>query len=88
MASHTWTCITLPHRCASQSLLIRQQGCPLAVLAHNLSPGERITTEEPRHTDGERKNEEEPADCKSKDPLQLKDRELAEELSNTGGYKN
>ena len=64
-------------------LLISQQRRPLPILTHNLSPGERIAAQQSRHADSQREYEEQPANREGEDPLQLQDRQLAEELSNT-----
>jgi hypothetical protein len=50
-------------------LLISQQGSPLAVLANDLSSREGVASQESRHTDGEREDEQEAADGESEDPL-------------------
>ena len=64
-------------------LLIRQQRRPLPILAHNLSPGERIAAQQSRDADCKREHEEQPANREGEDPLQLQDGQLAEELAHT-----
>lgn len=54
-----------------QPLLIREQRRPLAILADNLSSREGITTQQSRHAHSKRKHEQQAADRKGKDPLQL-----------------
>ena len=73
---------------ASDSLLeslISQQRCPLTVLANNLSAREGIPAQKSRNTNRKRQNKKDAADSKRENPLQLQNRQLAQELADAGG---
>jgi hypothetical protein len=75
----------LLHRLHMATLLIGEQRRPLAVFADNLSSRKGVTTEQSRNANRKTQNEEQTADRKRKNPLQLQDGQLAQELSHTSG---
>jgi hypothetical protein len=68
----------------TSKLLIGQQGRTLTVLADNLTTGEGIATQESRHADRKREDEQKTADGESEDPLELEEVRACKELADAG----
>jgi Ulp1 family protease len=68
---------------SQERLVIRQQRRTLLVLAHNLSTGEGITSQQSRHTNRNRQHEQQPRDREGEDVLQLQNMRACKHLSET-----
>lgn len=65
-------------------LVVSQQRRALTLLIDNLATREGIAAQKPRHTNRKRKQEEQTANGKGKDPLKLEDVRLGRELADSG----
>jgi hypothetical protein len=65
--------------------LIRQQRRTFTVFRHNFTTTNTVLAQKLRETDAKGENEEETANRERKDPLELKNWQLGEELANAGG---
>lgn len=75
-------------RTQESTLLIGQQGGALAVLVDDLATGEDLTAKQSGYTNSKRQGEQETADGEGKDPLELEEVRLCEELADTGRWSS